>query len=160
MYLKISNMFFPILQPPTFIYIFVMFLLLVRENEVNSKTSRVRTNYKLRVGEQRVGRYTPYSQVRLPSTGEYPYGEAENYYKHAKISEWYKGKRRLKSKMEIDPATQNSSASEEVYDDSIKDLKEMLVYMNAMLITSGLLICEASELTIIFFLIKNNDVYF
>ncbi|XP_040578512.1 uncharacterized protein [Lepeophtheirus salmonis] len=106
MYLKISNMFFPILQPPTFIYIFVMFLLLVRENEVNSKTSRVRTNYKLRVGEQRVGRYTPYSQVRLPSTGEYPYGEAENYYKHAKISEWYKGKRRLKSKMEIDPATQ------------------------------------------------------
>uniref|UniRef100_A0A0K2U8L8 Uncharacterized protein n=1 Tax=Lepeophtheirus salmonis TaxID=72036 RepID=A0A0K2U8L8_LEPSM len=37
---------------------------------------------------------------------------------------------------------------------------EMLVYMNAMLITSGLLICEASELTIIFFLIKNNDVYF
>ncbi|XP_040578509.1 immunoglobulin domain-containing protein oig-4 isoform X3 [Lepeophtheirus salmonis] len=159
MYLKISNMFFPILQPPTFIYIFVMFLLLVRENEVNSKTSRVRTNYKLRVGEQRVGRYTPYSQVRLPSTGEYPYGEAENYYKHAKgaritkashfdyeyvlghkivficvakgkprpkiiwfkdgrelydhgylhISEWYKGKRRLKSKMEIDPATQGDA---------------------------------------------------
>lgn len=124
-----------------------------------AKTSRVRTNYKLRVGEQEQGRYAPYSQVRAPPNGKYPNDEAEKYYRHPKgakitkashfdyeyvlghkivficvargkprpkivwfkdgrelydhnylhISEWYKGKRRLKSKMEIDPATQGDA---------------------------------------------------
>ena len=49
-----------------------------------AKTSRVRTNYKLRVGEQEQGRYTPYSQVRTPPNGKYPNEEAEKYYRHPK----------------------------------------------------------------------------
>ena len=49
-----------------------------------AKTSRVRTNYKLRVGEQEQGRYAPYSQVRAPPNGKYPNDEAEKYYRHPK----------------------------------------------------------------------------
>ncbi len=50
------------------------------------KTSRVRTNYKLRVGEKAIGRYTPYSQVRTPPSGKYRTEDAERYYRHAKVN--------------------------------------------------------------------------
>merc|ERR1711953_158738 len=43
---------------------FLALLILLPEGN-DSKTSRVRTNYKLRVGDQTIGRYTPYSQVRI-----------------------------------------------------------------------------------------------
>jgi len=127
--------------------------------ELDTKTSRVRTNYKLRVGNKPIGRYTPYSQVRTPPSGKYIDEESGRYYRHPRgaritkashfdyeyvlghkivficvakgkprpsiiwfkdgrelydhdylhISEWYKGKGRLKSKMEIDPATQGDA---------------------------------------------------
>lgn len=124
-----------------------------------AKGGRVRTNYKLRVGNKPIGRYTPYSQVRTPPSGKYPSEEGARYYRHPRgaritkashfdyeyvlghkiaficvargkprpniiwfkdgkelyehnylhISEWYKGKKGLKSKMEIDPATQGDA---------------------------------------------------
>lgn len=52
----------------------------------DTKTSRVRTNYKLRVGEQPIGRYTPYSQVRIPPTGEYISDDSKKYYRHPKVN--------------------------------------------------------------------------
>ena len=52
----------------------------------DAKTSRVRTNYKLRVGQKQIGRYTPYSQVRLPPTDKYATDDADKYYRHAKVS--------------------------------------------------------------------------
>ena len=51
----------------------------------DSKTSRVRTNYKLRVGDQTIGRYTPYSQVRIPATDEFHTEDAKKYYRHPKV---------------------------------------------------------------------------
>ena len=45
----------------------------------------MRTNYKLRVGEKPIGRYTPYSQVRIPPTGEYGSEEATKFYRHPKV---------------------------------------------------------------------------
>ena len=51
----------------------------------DSKTSRVRTNYKLRVGDQTIGRYTPYSQVRIPPTDEFNTEDAKKYYRHPKV---------------------------------------------------------------------------
>ena len=55
----------------------------------DAKSSRVRTNYKLRVGDspkEGIGRYTDYSQVRVPVTGKFRTPEAERYYRHAKVS--------------------------------------------------------------------------
>ena len=46
----------------------------------------MRTNYKLRVGEKPIGRYTPYSQVRIPPTGEYGSEEATKFYRHPKVN--------------------------------------------------------------------------
>jgi len=145
------------LPPWTVPALLALLILLPERND--SKTSRVRTNYKLRVGEKPIGRYTEYSQVRIPPTDNFGTEDAQKYYRHPKgaritkashfdyeyvlghkivficvatgkprpkiiwfkdgrelydhhylhISEWYKGKRRLKSKMEIDPATQGDA---------------------------------------------------
>merc|ERR1712241_383984 len=119
---------------------FLALLILLPEGN-DSKTSRVRTNYKLRVGNKPIGRYTPYSQVRIPATDEFHTEDAKKYYRHpkgARITKashfdyeyvlghkivficvakgkprpkiiWFKGKGRLKSKMEIDPAAQGDA---------------------------------------------------
>ncbi len=53
---------------------------------LEAKTGRVRTNYKLRVGEHlEIGRYTPYSQVRIPFTGSFVSDDTRRYYRHAKV---------------------------------------------------------------------------
>ena len=54
---------------------------------MDTKNSRVRTNYKLRVGNKAIGRYTPYSQVRTPPSGKYPTKEGEQYYRHPRVSD-------------------------------------------------------------------------
>ena len=51
-----------------------------------AKGGRVRTNYKLRVGNKPIGRYTPYSQVRTPPSGKYPSEEGARYYRHPRVS--------------------------------------------------------------------------
>jgi len=156
---------FPMGDLPQWCLPMVLALLILVPEGNDSKTSRVRTNYKLRVGEQPIGRYTEYSQVRIPPTGKYRSDEASKFYRHPKgaritkashfdyeyvlghkivficvatgkprpkiiwfkdgrelydhhylhISEWYKGKKRLKSKMEIDPATQGDAGNYECH---------------------------------------------
>ena len=56
----------------------------------DTKTSRVRTNYKLRVGEKPIGRYTEYSQVRIPPNGHFGSEDAQKYYRHPKVSVYKK----------------------------------------------------------------------
>ena len=60
------------------------FFLSTQRND--TKTSRVRTNYKLRVGEKPIGRYTEYSQVRIPPTDDFGTEDAQKYYRHPKVS--------------------------------------------------------------------------
>ena len=67
----------------TAIYFFSFFLSTQRND---TKTSRVRTNYKLRVGEKPIGRYTEYSQVRIPPTDDFGTEDAQKYYRHPKVS--------------------------------------------------------------------------
>lgn len=62
----------------------VSLLLFVPQGEL-ARTSRVRTNYKLRVGVKPIGRYTPYSQVRIPPHGKYPNIEGQEYYNNTKV---------------------------------------------------------------------------
>ena len=46
----------------------------------------MRTNYKLRVGERPIGRYTEYSKVMIPPTGDWSKEEATKFYRHPKVS--------------------------------------------------------------------------
>merc|ERR1712062_882787 len=78
---------FPMGDLPQWCLPMVLALLILLPEGNDSKTSRVRTNYKLRVGEQPIGRYTEYSQVRIPPTGKYRSDEASKFYRHPKGQE-------------------------------------------------------------------------
>ena len=87
------------------------------------------------------------------------------------ISEWYKGKRRLKSKMEIDPATQVHLINDPTFlpiklHDFLQLIcllfccREMPVYTNAMPTINGRWICGAFEQTTTFSSIRSNSLLY
>ena len=80
--MKLPSFIFYIITSSFHVPIVLSFIL----KELDTKTSRVRTNYKLRVGNKPIGRYTPYSQVRTPPSGKYSSEESERYYRHARVS--------------------------------------------------------------------------